>query len=302
MVALPWLAVKYAPVAAALAAVAAWRAVAARRPARPRCGSAAAVLVVAGLAYLVAHRLLYGGWTVYAAGDHFVGGELTVVGTDPDYLGRSRRLVGLLVDRGFGLAAWAPVFLLAVPALAALARRRPPAGPRWSLPLAAGWVNATWVALTMHGWWWPGRQVVVVAAVRRARCRLVGRVGRPGAAAVRSPGLAGMALWGWLVAEVLAGHRTLVVDFESTAIPSTGPGARCCPTTARHRRRPGCSRRSGWSRSLRPPAGAGGGPRQSAGEPDVQSQLPIPKPTGGCNMSLSEMRAERAAQGDCRER
>ena len=31
------------------------------------------------LAYVVAHRSLYGGWTVYAAGDHFVGGEHLVV-------------------------------------------------------------------------------------------------------------------------------------------------------------------------------------------------------------------------------
>jgi hypothetical protein len=29
-------------------------------------------------------------------------------------------------------------------------------------PLAAGWLNATYVAVTMHGFWWPGRQVVVV--------------------------------------------------------------------------------------------------------------------------------------------
>ena len=64
-------------------------------------------LVVAGIVFLVLHRWWYGGWTPYAAGD-FVGGELSVVGTEPDYLGRSRRLLGLLVDRGFGLAAWQP--------------------------------------------------------------------------------------------------------------------------------------------------------------------------------------------------
>ncbi len=30
------------------------------------------------------------------------------------------------------------------------------------MPLLAGWATATWVALTMQGYWWPGRQLVVV--------------------------------------------------------------------------------------------------------------------------------------------
>ena len=50
--------------------------------------------------------------------------------------------------------------------------------------VAAGWATATFVALTMHGWWFPGRQVIVVLplvaaaiaswASRRSRV-LVGR-------------------------------------------------------------------------------------------------------------------------------
>src|SRR4029450_3506110 len=44
-----------------------------------------------------------------------------------------------------------------------VAARTPRCG-RWPVgPRAAGWTTATWMALTMHGWWWPGRQVVVVA-------------------------------------------------------------------------------------------------------------------------------------------
>ncbi len=87
VVALPWLGVKYALVAAALAAVGLarlWRAPAGRAAAMRLAGG----LAVAGAGYLVAHRLLYGGWTVYAAGDHFTGGELSVVGADPDYCGQ----------------------------------------------------------------------------------------------------------------------------------------------------------------------------------------------------------------------
>jgi hypothetical protein len=120
VVALPWLGVKYVPVAAVLAALALWRA-----PDRRHALGLAGGLVVAGVVYLGFHRLAYEGWTVYAAGDHFVGGELTVVGTSPNYPGRARRLYGLLVDRRFGLVPWAPGWLLVVPALAALVRARP---------------------------------------------------------------------------------------------------------------------------------------------------------------------------------
>jgi hypothetical protein len=222
IVSLPWLGVKYAPVAAALALVCLvrlWQA--------SRTRSAVAMVIgfaVAGVAYLVGHRLIYGGWTVYAAGDHFVsGGELSVVGHEPNYLGRSQRLVGLLLDRSFGLAAWMPGYLLAVPALVTLARRRPPGSTLVLVaPLVAGWATATWVALTMHGWWWPGRQTVVVlpclvlamawwidqqhAVVRRTRM-------------LAAAAAFGVVSWLWLLVEVWGRHRTLIVDFDTTTNP-----------------------------------------------------------------------------------
>jgi hypothetical protein len=95
------------------------------------------------------------------------------------------------------------------------------------LGLAAGWLNATFVALTMHGWWWPGRQVVVVAPL--AVLAVAVWAGGPGAAAparrsrlvaVAALGLAGLWSWAWLVVEVLADRRRLVVDFLATADPS----------------------------------------------------------------------------------
>ena len=160
VVALPWLSVKYAPVAAVLALVGLW--LLARDGRRRVALALAGGLAAAGVAYLVGHQVLYGGVTPYAAGSHFVDGELTVVGSDPDYFGRSRRLVGLLVDRDFGLAAWQPAWLLIVPAIAVLLARRPRGWQSLALPLGAGWLVATFVALTMQGWWFPGRQVVVV--------------------------------------------------------------------------------------------------------------------------------------------
>jgi hypothetical protein len=215
--ALPWLGVKYAPVAVALVAVAVGTLMGERR--LRAAVSLVVLLGLAGAAYIAAHRLLYGGWTVYATGDAFTGGDLTVMGRDPDYLGRTQRLGGLLLDRGFGLAAWMPAYLLGVPALAVLARRRPAGW--WTLvaPLAAGWATATWVALTMHGWWWPGRQVVVVVpCLVLAVAWWAGRF-RAARGFIAVAGVFGAVAWGWLVAEVLDRRRTLIFDFESTANP-----------------------------------------------------------------------------------
>jgi hypothetical protein len=215
--ALPWLAVKYVPVAAVLALLAVWRLL--RSGARRRSLALAAGLAAAGVAFVVLHRWWYGGWTPYAAGDHFVAGELTAVGSDPDYLGRSRRLLGLLTDRGFGLAAWQPAFLLAVPALAALLRRRPAGWAAVALPLAAGWLVATFLALTMHGWWFPGRQVVVVlplAVLAVARWAS----SRRRRAAVAVGGAVGVVAYAWLVADGLAGRVAWAVDFFATGNPA----------------------------------------------------------------------------------
>ena len=216
VVALPWLSVKFAPVAAVIAVVLVARSWPDRRR---QLVLDLAVLAVAGAVYLAFHRSVYGGWTAYASGDHFIDGELLVLGRDPDYLGRSRRLVGLLVDRGFGLAAWTPAYLLAVPALAALARRRPPGWATLLAVIAATYAVATWVALTMHGWWWPGRQVVaalpaavVAVAMLADRWRGLRWLALGGC-------LIGIFNWVWLVVEASTGRRTLIVDFEQTANP-----------------------------------------------------------------------------------
>jgi hypothetical protein len=215
--ALPWLGVKYAPVAAAIALVACWRL--ARAGQARRALALAGSLALAGAAFLVLHRWWYGGWTPYAAGDHFVGGELSVVGTEPDYLGRSRRLLGLLVDRGFGLAAWQPAWLLAVPAVAALARRRPPGWAALALPLAAGWLVATFVALTMHGWWFAGRQVVVVLPLAALAVAWWTGRDRHRRLLLAVAGGFGVLAFGWLVAEGAAGRVTWAVDFAATTNP-----------------------------------------------------------------------------------
>jgi len=211
--ALPWLSIKYAPIAAALVALGLVQLV---RGGDLRLAAALAVgSTVGGLVFAVAHVAWYGGLTPYAAGAHFSAGELSVVGS-PDYLGRARRLVGLLVDREFGLVAWAPAFLVVVPALGALARRRPSGALALALPLAVGWTTAAFVALTMHGWWWPGRQVVVVVP-----CAVLAVAWWSGTVAAARPwvaaaGVLGALTFSWVVVEAISGRLTLVVDFEST--------------------------------------------------------------------------------------
>ena len=217
VVALPWLSVKYTPVAAALAALGLGQLVLAGE--RRRAVLLAVGLGVAGVAFLAAHRALYGGWTPYAAGDHFTGGELTVIGFEPNYLGRSTRLVGLLVDRNFGLAAWQPLWLCAVPALAALLRRRPAGWAALALPLGIGWLVATFLALTMHGWWPPGRQVVAVLPTLVLALAWWAGQGRARLAAVALLGLAGVASFAWLAVETAGGRVTWAVDFMATANP-----------------------------------------------------------------------------------
>ncbi|MEX2626359.1 MAG: hypothetical protein WD225_05720, partial [Ilumatobacteraceae bacterium] len=178
------------------------------------------VTIVAAVAYVVAHRAWYGGFTVYAAGDHFAdSGEFSVIGTEIELLGRSRRLVGLLVDERFGLAAWSPLWLLAPIALVVLVRRRLPG--RWLIlaTVAAGWLNAAFVALTMHGWWVPGRQLVVILPlVVIALAALV-----DGWPWLRAPvailGGVGAVTWWWLALESSTGMRTLIFDFAETAAP-----------------------------------------------------------------------------------
>ncbi len=222
IIALPWLAVKYVPVAAVLGVALLIR----LRHRRYLAGVVLTVAVLAGVVFLWAHQVIYGGWTAYAAGDHFEAtGEFSVVGTDADVLGRSRRLIGLLVDRRFGIAVWSPIWFLLPPAIAIAVFdvRRRSAEPGSMIPAVAligtGWLTATFVALTMHGWWVPGRQLVVVlpvAAILIARW-LSGSRRRVAVAAVLAG--VGAANWLWLGIESTIGRRTLVVDFAETSSP-----------------------------------------------------------------------------------
>jgi hypothetical protein len=106
-----------------------------------------------------------------------------------------------------------------VPALAALARRRPAGWAALAGPLAAGWLVATFVALTMHGWWFGGRQVVVVLPLAAlAVAWWTGSDGRRRLLLAAS-GAAGVLAQLWLVADGAAGRVTWAVDPTATGDP-----------------------------------------------------------------------------------
>jgi hypothetical protein len=226
VVALPWLSVKYAPVAAMLAVLGLarwWRAAGRRRDAV----ALGAALAICAAIYLGTHLVVWGGVTAYASGDHFEQiGQLGVMGTDPNFLRRSWRLIDLLVDRKFGLVAWQPAWLLVVPAFAALAARRPRGAAALALPFAAGWLVASFPALTMHGYWWPGRQVVVVLPLavlavlwwlqQHGQHSQHGTVVRAAAAVL---GLAGVFTYGCLLVDGYTGELAWVNHFFDADAP-----------------------------------------------------------------------------------
>ena len=214
--ALPWLSVKYVPVAATLVLFAAMKHWKKEKRDLLVFGGA---LLVSGFVYLLVHKRIYGGWTVYASGDHFTNGEFEVVGRNPNFSARTRRLSGLLFDRGFGLVAWAPFYFALIPSFVALVKWRVKNWPVLWITVATGWSVSTWVALTMHGWWWPGRQVVVVLPAVIIAITLLAEKQKFWRWYICSSAVVAITGWIWLAIESQTGKRTLVVDFEDTAYP-----------------------------------------------------------------------------------
>ena len=82
-----------------------------------------------------------------------------------------------------------------------------------------GWIVATWVALTMHGWWWPGRQITpVLPFVVIAIALWVGDRARHLVGVVIAT-LLGTATWLILAWEASTGRRALIVDFYDVESP-----------------------------------------------------------------------------------
>ena len=216
LTALPWLSVKYVPVTAALVAYFLYKN---WRNEKKKTYFFTAVMAISAIVYLIIHKRIYGGWTVYATGDHFVNGEFEVVGRNPNIGARTRRLSGLLLDKEFGLIPWTPAFIALIPAFAFMIKERFKETSSLLLCVCVGWAVATWVALTMHGWWWPGRQLVVILPAVIISMAMLAEKFRLWRWFIYLGGISGTAAWLWLAFEATTDRRTLVVDFHETTYP-----------------------------------------------------------------------------------
>ncbi len=110
--ALPWLGAKYAPLAALVALYVLWRAYPSGR----------LVLVVGSVAsaaaYAAFHLAIFESLTPYNVNLVYAGDTTaSTIGQHVDFGDRVYRLWGLLIDRRFGVARWAPVLFVVVPGL-----------------------------------------------------------------------------------------------------------------------------------------------------------------------------------------
>ena len=156
LTAMCWLGVKYAVLAALVAGYFLLRADAAGRAALLACGVASAGF------YAWFHLHLFGGLTPYGVNAAYAQWNCAeILGGHVEWGERYYRLWGLFIDRRFGIGRWAPLLLAAVPGMALLAFAGRPHKLLLGLILAQMLV-AAFVAITMMGWWFPGRTMLTV--------------------------------------------------------------------------------------------------------------------------------------------
>jgi hypothetical protein len=216
MSALVWLGVKYAVLAIPVAAVFLWRADIGGRLTLVGTGVASAA------AFAAFHMVVFGEITPYSVNTVYAGANTGQVLDSHLTLSTDRvyRLWGIFIDRRFGLARWAPVLLLALPGMLLLARRGLDRALIVSL-FAAQLLVATFVAITMMGWWFPGRTLATVLPLLAVPMALVLAQGGRAMRLI----FAGLAAYSLLVTALLAraGHLeqvTIAVDpWEMPALP-----------------------------------------------------------------------------------
>ena len=213
-----WLGIKYAPLALIVSAYFLLRANRAGRIALLSAGAISAA-VFAGF-----HLHLFGGLTPYGNNAVYAQWNTAEILAGHIEIGeRYYRLWGLFIDRQFGIGRWAPLLLVVVPGLALLAAGKGAFRLVLALVLAQ-LLMASFVAITMMGWWFAGRTMVTVLplfvipiALVVARSHLWGRVG------VALLGCYSLAITVGLTSAAHAGAVTIAVDpFDMTFPPFQG--------------------------------------------------------------------------------
>ena len=71
----------------------------------------------------------------------------------------------------------------------------------------------------MHGWWWPGRQLVVILPTAIIAMAILAEKFKAWRWFIYLGGISGVTAWLWLAFEATTDRRTLVVDFYETSYP-----------------------------------------------------------------------------------
>ncbi len=202
-----WLGVKYAPLALLIAGYFLYRADPPGRVVLLGLGGGSAAF------FVWFHLATFDSLTPYNVNLVYAGiSSVQLADAHWEFGDRAHRLWGLFVDRRFGIGHWAPILLVAVPGLVALVL-----GDRLHR-LVLGLIGiqlliATFLMITMMGWWFPGRTLLVVLPLLIIPLTLVaGQARLPVRAAMLVLGLYSAAITAGLAQ---AGHSrevTIAVD------------------------------------------------------------------------------------------
>ena len=172
------------------------------------------------------HLHVFGGLTPYGVNvvyDQW--NTVEIFGGHVGFSERYYRIWGLFIDRRFGIGRWAPLLLAAAPALALLAASRI-YQKSWEQRLLLALIVtqlliATFVAITMMGWWFPGRTMLTVLPLFVVPLALlIARASALGRAFIVALGAYTLAITAGLAQAGHAGEITIAVDpFDMTFVP-----------------------------------------------------------------------------------
>lgn len=215
LTALCWLGAKYVALAVPVSGYFALRADWAGRVTLAGVGGLSAAV------FIGFHLYVFGGLTPYgvnAVYDQWNTAE--ILRGHVGFSERYYRIWGLFLDRHFGLGRWAPLVLAAVPALALLVIRS------WEQRLLLVLIViqlliATFVAITMMGWWFPGRTMLTVLPLFVVPLALlIGRASTAVRVVVALLGVCTLAFTAGLAHAGHVGEITIAVDpFDMTFVP-----------------------------------------------------------------------------------
>jgi hypothetical protein len=156
LTALAWLGIKYTPLAAIVAVLFLLRASTPGRLTLLGLGAVSAVV------YVWAHYAIFGHLTPYSINTVYEGAPtIDVLQHHVALQDRVYRLWGLFIDRRFGIGHWAPLLLL-LPLSLPLLLSRGRIGLGAGALIVTQLLIATFAAITMMGYWFPGRTLVAV--------------------------------------------------------------------------------------------------------------------------------------------